>query len=104
LKRGDEGVVMLQQLADHGRDGVGGGGRPNSLQIAAGAEGAAFAFDHQHPDLVRRLDLRAELLELFRDRKIDRVEGGGPVEGDGGDRALNPEQCRIVRQGGGNVC
>jgi len=52
----------------------------------AGAEGAAFAFDHQHPDFIRRLDLQAELLEFFRDRKIDRVEGSGPVERDGGDR------------------
>ena len=71
----DEGVVMLQQLADHGRNGVGGGGGANGLQIAAGAERAAFALDHQHPDIVGRLDLGAELLQLFGDRKIDRVEG-----------------------------
>ena len=88
---------MLQQFADHGRDLVGSGRSADGLQIAAGAERAAFAFDHQHPDIVRRLDLRAELLELFRDRKIDRVEGGGPVERDGGDRTFDPQQRRIVR-------
>ena len=63
-QRGDEGVVMLQQFADHGRDGVGGRRGADGLQVAAGAERAAFAFDHQHPDFVRRLDLGAELLQL----------------------------------------
>ena len=75
-----------------------GGGGADGLQIAAGAEGAAFALDHQHPDIVIGLDLGAELLELLRDRQIDRVEGRGPVERDGGDRAFDPEQRRI---GGG---
>ena len=89
---------MLQQFADHGRDGVGGGRRANGLQIAAGAERAAFAFDHQHPDVVVGLDLGAELFELFGDRKIDRVEGGRPVERDGGDRAFDRKQRRIVGQ------
>ena len=41
----------------------------DGLQIAAGAEGAAFALDHQHADIVVGLDLRAELLELLRDRQ-----------------------------------
>ena len=81
---------MLQQFANHRRDGVGSGGSANGLQITAGAECPAFAFDHQHPDVVRRLDLGTELLEFFRDRKIDRVERGGPVERDGGDRTFDP--------------
>ena len=80
---------MLQQFADHGRDGIGGGRGADGLQVAAGAERAAFAFDHQHPDLVGGLDLGAELLQLLRDRKIDRVEGGRPIERDGGDRAFD---------------
>ena len=83
---------MLQQFPDHGRDGIIGGGRANGLQIAAGREGAAFALDHQHPDIVVALDLGAELLELLRNRQIDRVERRGPVERDGGDRTLDPEQ------------
>ena len=87
---------MLEQFADHGRDGVGRGSRADGLKIAAGAERAAFALDHQHPDIVRRLDLRRQLLELFRDRKIDRVERGRAVEGDRGDRTFDPEQRRIV--------
>ena len=93
---------MLQQFADHGRDGVGGGRSADGLQIAAGAEGAAFALDHQHPDIVVGLDLGGELFQLFRDRKIDRVEGRRPVQRDGGDRALDPEQRRIVGKGGGS--
>jgi hypothetical protein len=70
--------------------------RANGLQIAAGREGAAFALDHQHPYIVVALDLGAELLELLRDRQIDRVEGRGPVERDGGDRTFDPEQGRGV--------
>ena len=61
----DKGVIVLEQFADHGRDGVGFGGGPDGLQIAAGAEGAAFALDHQHPDVVIGLDLGAELFELL---------------------------------------
>jgi hypothetical protein len=83
---------VLQQLADHGRDGVVGGGRADGLQIAAGREGAAFALDDQHADSVVALDLRTELLELLCDRQIDRIEGCGPVQGDGGNRAIDPEQ------------
>ena len=84
-------------LVNHGCDSVGSSRCADDPQIPAGAEGAAFAFDHQHPDFIRRLDLQAELLELFGDRKIDRVEGSGPVERDGGDRTLDPQQRRIVR-------
>ena len=94
----------MQQFADHGRDGVGCRGRADGLQIAAGAEGAAFALDHQHADVVVGLDLGAELLQLFRDREIDRVERGGPVERDGGDRAIDPEQRRIVGLGRHGWC
>ncbi len=46
--------------------GVRSGRSPNGLQIAAGAEGAAFALDHQHPDVVVGLDLGGELFQLFR--------------------------------------
>ena len=94
--------MVPQQFADHRRDIVGGGRSPNGLQIAAGAERAAFAFDHQHPDIVVRLDLGAELLQLPGDRKVDRIERRRPVERNGGDRALDPEQRRIVgkRNGG----
>ena len=35
------------------------------------------------------------------DRKIDGVEGSRPIERDGGDRAVDPEQCRIGGRGGG---
>ena len=94
---------MLEQFADHGRDGVGGGRGTDGLQVAAGGERAAFALDHEHTDIVRRLDLRAELFELFGDRKVDRVERGRPVEGDGGDRAFDPQQRRIVGKGGTSV-
>jgi hypothetical protein len=87
-----KGVVVLQQLADHRRDGIVGCGGANRLQIAAGREGAAFALDDKHADIVVALDLRAELLELLRDRQIDRIEGRGPVQGDGGNRTLDPEQ------------
>ena len=69
LTRLDEGVIVLQQFADHGCDGVGLGGGADGLQIAAGAEGAAFALDHQHPDVVIGLDLGAELFQLLRDRQ-----------------------------------
>ena len=75
-----------------------GGGGADGLQIAAGAEGAAFAFDHQHADLVIGLDLGGELLQLSRDRKVDRVEGSGAIEGDRGDRAFDAEQRRFVGQ------
>ena len=97
----DEGVVVLQQLADHRRDGIVGGGGADGLQIAAGREGAAFTLDHQHTDIVVALDLRAELLELLRNRQIDGIEGRGPVQGDGGDRTLDPEQGGGV--GGGII-
>ena len=70
-------MIVLEQFADHRRDRVGLRGSADGLQIAAGAESAAFAFDHQHPDIVRGLDLGAELLELLCDRKIDRVEAAG---------------------------
>ncbi len=50
---------------------------PDGLQIAAGAERAADAFDHQHANIVIGLDLGAELLQLLRDRQVDGVEGGG---------------------------
>jgi hypothetical protein len=73
------------------------------LQIAAGAERAARSLDHQHANVVVGLDLRAELFQLFGDRKIDRIEGGRPVERDGGDRAFDPKQRRIVGQGGSGV-
>ena len=95
-KSGDEGMIMLQQFADDRGNIVGSRCRANGLQIAAGAERAAFALDHQHPDIIGRFDLRAELLQLFCDRKIDRVEGARAIEGDGGDRSFDPEQCRIV--------
>ena len=97
----DKGVVVLQQLSHHGRDGIVGGGCANGLQIAAGGEGAAFALDNKHADVVIALDLRAELLELLRDRQVDRIEGRGPVQGDGGNRTLDPEQGRGV--GGGII-
>jgi hypothetical protein len=73
-------VVVLQQLADHRRDGIVGGGCSNGLQIAAGREGAAFTLDDKHTDIVVALDLRAELLELLRDRQIDGIEARGPVQ------------------------
>src|SRR6185437_7882708 len=97
----DEGVIVLQQLADHGRDRVAGGRSTDGLQIAARAEGTSFALDHQHPDLVGSLDFGAERLELLRDREIDRVERGGPVQRDGCDRTLDPEQRRVVGRGDG---
>ena len=96
----DEGVIVLEQFADHGGDGVGLGGGADGLQVAAGAEGAAFALDHQHPDLVGGFDRGAELLQLLRDRKVDRVEGGRPIERNRGDRAIDPQQRRIVGEGG----
>ena len=51
-QRGDEGVIMLQQLADHGCDGAGRCRGPEGLKVAAGGERAAIAFDDQHPDFV----------------------------------------------------
>jgi len=41
-----------------------------------------------------------KLFELFRDRQVDRVERRGPVERDGGDRAVDPEQRGFVGGGG----
>ena len=52
-------MVVFQQFADYGRDGVSGGCSSNGLQIAAGREGAAFALDDQHTDIVVALDLAA---------------------------------------------
>ena len=95
---------MLQQFADHRRDVVGRGRGADGPQIAAGAERAAFALDHKHPDVVGRFDFRGELLELFRDRKIDGVERGRAVERDRGDRTFDPEQGRIVGRRGGSMC
>jgi hypothetical protein len=92
----DEGVIVLQEFADHGRNRVGLCGGANGLQIAARAEGAAFALDHEHADRVIALDLGAELFELLRDREVDRVERLWPVERDGGDRAVDPEQRGVV--------
>ena len=80
---------MLQEFADDGRDGVGFRRSPNGLQISAGRESAAFALDYQHLDGVIGLDLGAELLQLLRDRKVDRIEGLGPVQRDGGDGAVD---------------
>jgi hypothetical protein len=85
-----------QHLADHRHDGVVGGGRSDGLQVAAGAEGAAFALDHQHLDVVRPFDIGAELCELFRNRQVDRVERCGAIERDGGDSAVDAKQCGIV--------
>ena len=92
---------MLQQLADHRRDGVSGRGSTNGLQIAAGAERAAFALDHQHLDIIGRLDIGAELFELFGDGKVDGIERCGAVQGESGNRALDFEQRGIVGQGCG---
>jgi hypothetical protein len=94
---------VLEQFADHGRDGTGGGGSANGLQVAAGAKRAAFAFDHQHPDVVGSLDLGAERLEFLGDRKVDRIERGRAIKRDRGDRTFNPEQCRIVGKRGGEL-
>lgn len=88
---------MLQQLADDRGNGVGGGSRADGLKIPAGAERAAYALDHEHPYIVGRFDFRAKLLELLRDRKINGVERGRPVERDRGDRTIEAEQGRIVR-------
>ena len=84
---------MLQQFSHHRRNEIGGSRRANGLQIAASGKRTAFALDHQHPDRVIALDLGAELLELLRDREVNRVEGRGPVEGDGRDRTFDPEQA-----------
>ena len=89
---------MAQHLADDGRNGVGCRRRANGLQIAAGAEGAAFAFDHEHLDFVGGLDLGTQFLEFPGNGKIDGVEGRGAVERDGGDRAVDPQQGGIVGQ------
>ena len=90
-------MIVLQQFTNHRRDIVGRGRRANGLQIAAGGEGAAFALDHQHPYRVIGLDLGAELLELLRDRQVDRVEGRGPVQRNGRDRTFDPEQSGVGR-------
>ena len=95
---------MLQQFADHGRDGIGGGGRADGLQIAAGRECAAFALDDEHADIVVAFDFGGELLQFLRDGEIDGVEGARAVERDGGDRAVDPEQRRIVGQDGCRGC
>src|SRR6476646_5012894 len=92
---------MLEQFADHRRDGVGFGGRPDGLEVASGTEGAAFAFDHQHANGVVRFNLQAELFEFPGDRKVDRVERGRAIKPDGGDWAFDAEQRRIVGKGGG---
>jgi len=68
--------------------------------IAAGGERPAFALDHQHANIVIGLDFGAELLEFLGDRQVDRIEGGGPVERDGGDCTFDPEQGRIAGSGG----
>ncbi len=96
-------MIVFEQFANHGRDVVGGGGGADSLQIAAGAECAALAFNHEHADVVVGLDLRTELFELLCNRKIDGVEGTGPVERDRGDRAFDPELSRIVGKGHSGV-
>ena len=56
---------MLQQLADDRRDVAGFRSRPDGLQIAAGAEGAALAFDDKHADVGIGLNRCAERLELL---------------------------------------
>jgi hypothetical protein len=100
----DEGVVMLQQLADDGRNRVVRCRRADRLQIAAGTEGSAFAFDDQHANVLRGFDLGAERFELLRDRQIDRVERGRPVQRDRCNRSVDPEQCGVIRQGFGGRC
>jgi hypothetical protein len=91
----DEGMVVLQQLADDRRDGARFRSCADGLQIAPGAEGAAFALQHQHADAIVGFDLCGELLQLLGDREIDGVEGGRAVEGDGGDRTVDRKQRRI---------
>ncbi len=91
----------MQQLADDGRDRVGCACCPKGLEVAAGAKRAAGAFDHEHFDVVRRLDLGRECLEPFCDRKVDRVEARRAVERDRRNRAVDSEQRRIGRR---NVC
>ena len=74
----------------------------DGLQIAAGAEGAAFALDHQHPDVVIGLDLGAELLELLaRSTGRSELKAAGRLSVMVRDRAFDPEQRRIVGSGGG---
>jgi hypothetical protein len=94
---------MRQHFTDHRRDVVSGCSGADGLQVTAAAERAAFAFDHEHADIVGRLDLRAELFQFFGDRQIDRIEGTGTIERDRGDRAFDPEQRRIVGRGGGGM-
>ena len=98
----DEGVIVLQQLADDRRHRAGFGRGTDRLQIAAGREGAAFAFEDHDPDVVGALDVGRELFELLRDRKVDRIERGGPVERDGRDRAVDPQQGGIIGLGDGS--
>src|SRR5258706_16251583 len=47
--------------------------------------------------------IQAEPFEFLGDRKVDRVERRGTVERDGCNRAINPQQCRIVGKGGGGM-
>jgi hypothetical protein len=96
----DKRVIVLEQFADDGGDVVGGSGGANRLQVAASGKRPADALDDKDTNFVIGFNFRAELLELPGDRKIDRVERAGPVERDGGDRALDPEQRRIVGKGG----
>ena len=93
---------MLQQLAYHLRHRIGLSRSSNRLQIAAGREGAAFAFEHHDPDGIVAFDIECELLELLRDRKVDRIERSGAVEGDGRDWAVDPQQGGIIGLGDGS--
>ena len=64
---------------------------PMVCRVAAGRERAAFAFDHEHADIVVALHFGGELLQLLRDGEIDGVERAGAIERDGRDRAFDPQ-------------
>jgi hypothetical protein len=70
-----------------------------TVSAAAGAEGAAFALDHEHANGVGGLDSGAKLFEFLGDREVDRIERRGTIEREGRDGPVDAQQRGIVGQG-----
>src|SRR3569833_1585849 len=96
----DEGVVVLQKLADNGGDGAGLCGGADGLQVAAGAKGPAFALQHQYPDALVRFDISHELFKSLDDSEIDRVKGCWSVEQERNEQTVGRKQRRLACRDG----
>src|SRR6266481_1657724 len=74
-------------------------------EIVAGAEGAAGAGEHQHPERGIGLDPVEQSYQFIEIIGLQPVQMLRPVEADGGARAIDIEQRRARRPGGfGHVC